>query len=157
MCIENKNVQQNASNGYIQVLELLVIFMFFFFVFQIYYNEHVLILQLNFKNKSNSWCVYVVSPLCLCSNLLIKHRSYWIRAYLIAQSVKNLLATQETQVQSWIRKIPQRRKWQPTPVLLPGESHGQGSLAGHSPRGCKSWTRLSDFTTTTTILDQGPP
>ena len=25
----------------------------------------------------------------------------------------------------WIRKIPWRRKWQPTPVFLPGESHGQ--------------------------------
>ena len=37
----------------------------------------------------------------------------------------------------WGRKIPWRRKWQPTPVLLPGESHGQRSLSGYSPRGCK--------------------
>ena len=37
----------------------------------------------------------------------------------------------------WVRKIPWRRKWQPTPVFLPGESHGQGSLVGYSPRGCK--------------------
>ena len=44
---------------------------------------------------------------------------------------------------SWVRKIPWRRKW-PTPVFLPGESHGQRSLAGYSPRDCKSWTRLSD-------------
>ena len=29
----------------------------------------------------------------------------------------------------WVRKIPWRRKWQPTPVMLPGESHGQRSLA----------------------------
>ena len=29
----------------------------------------------------------------------------------------------------WIRKIPWRRKWQPTPVFLPGESHGQKSMA----------------------------
>ena len=36
------------------------------------------------------------------------------------------------------------RKWQPTPVFLPGESHGQRSLAGYSPWGRKSWTRLSD-------------
>ena len=35
----------------------------------------------------------------------------------------------------WVGKIPWRRKWQPTPVLLPGESHGQRSLAGYSPRG----------------------
>ena len=30
-----------------------------------------------------------------------------------------------------------RRQWQPTPVLLPGKSHGQWSLAGYSPRGHK--------------------
>jgi hypothetical protein len=34
-------------------------------------------------------------------------------------------------------KIPWRRKWQPTPVLLPGKSHGQRSLVGYSPWGCK--------------------
>ena len=32
-------------------------------------------------------------------------------------------------------KIPWRRKWQPTPVLLPGKSHGPRSLVGCSPRG----------------------
>ena len=37
----------------------------------------------------------------------------------------------------WIRKIPWRRAWQPTPVFLPGESHGQKSLAGYSPWGHK--------------------
>ena len=37
----------------------------------------------------------------------------------------------------WVRKIPQRRKWQPTPVFLPGESHRQRSLAGYSPWGRK--------------------
>ena len=39
----------------------------------------------------------------------------------------------------------QRRQWHPTPVLLPGKSHGQRSLVGYSPWGRKSWTRLSDF------------
>ena len=34
-------------------------------------------------------------------------------------------------------KIPWRRKWQPTPVFLPGKSHGQRSLEGHSPWGRK--------------------
>ena len=37
----------------------------------------------------------------------------------------------------WVGKIPWSRQWQPTPVLLPGESHGQGSLAGYSPWGHK--------------------
>ena len=34
-----------------------------------------------------------------------------------------------------VRKIPQRRKWQPTPVFLLGESHGQRSLVCCGPRG----------------------
>jgi len=33
----------------------------------------------------------------------------------------------------WVRKIPWRRAWQPTPVFLLGESHGQRSLVGYSP------------------------
>ena len=37
--------------------------------------------------------------------------------------------------QPWVRKIPWRRKWQPTPVSLPGQSHGQRSLVGCSPWG----------------------
>ena len=37
----------------------------------------------------------------------------------------------------WARKIPWRRKWQPTPVFLPGESHGWRSLEGYSPWDCK--------------------
>ena len=41
-----------------------------------------------------------------------------------------------------------RRQWHPTPVLLPGKSHGQRSLVGCSPWGCSSQTRLSDFTFT---------
>ena len=40
-------------------------------------------------------------------------------------------------VDPWVRKIPWRRKWQPTPVLLPGEFHGLRSLVGYSPWGRK--------------------
>ena len=36
---------------------------------------------------------------------------------------------------SW--EDPKRREWQPTPVFLPRESHGQSNLAGYSPWGCK--------------------
>ena len=56
-----------------------------------------------------------------------------VRASLIAQSVKSLPTMQETQVQLQGWEIPLRRKWQPTPVFLPGESHGQRSLASYSP------------------------
>ena len=37
----------------------------------------------------------------------------------------------------WVGKIPWRRKWQPTPVFLPGKPHGQRNLAGFSPWGCR--------------------
>ena len=65
----------------------------------------------------------------------------------------NLLATQETQVQSLGQKIPWRMKWQPTPVFLPGESHGQRSLVGYSPWGHKSWTQPSKYPTTIPVLN----
>ena len=48
----------------------------------------------------------------------------------------------ETWVQSWVGKIPWRRKWQFTPVLLPGKSHGQRSLVDYSP-----WDRKESDTT----------
>ena len=47
---------------------------------------------------------------------------------------------------------PWRRKWQPTPVLMPRESHGQRSLEGHSPWGCKK----SDTTERLTHTYRGP-
>ena len=47
--------------------------------------------------------------------------------------VKNLSVMQETRVQSWVKKIPWRREWLPTPVFLPGKFNGERSLAGHSP------------------------
>ena len=37
----------------------------------------------------------------------------------------------------WVGQIPWRSKWQPTPVFLPGKSHGRRSLVGYSPRGRK--------------------
>ena len=44
----------------------------------------------------------------------------------------------------WLEKTPWRRKWQPTPVFLPGKSHGQRRLVGYSPWGherfkCETW------------------
>ena len=46
----------------------------------------------------------------------------------------------------WVRKIPWRRKWLPTPVFLPGESHGQRSLGSGV---AKSWTWLNRLNTNT--------
>ena len=44
---------------------------------------------------------------------------------------------QETGFDPWVGKISWQRKWQPTPVFLPGNYHGERSLVGYSPWGCK--------------------
>ena len=55
-----------------------------------------------------------------------------------------------------VGKIPWRRAQQPIPGFLPGESHGQRSLVGYNPWGCKEYqTRLSDFTFTFKITTDG--
>ena len=58
-------------------------------------------------------------------------------ASLEAQRLKHLLAMWETGFNPWVGKIPWRRKWQPTPVFLLGESNGRRSLVSYSPRGRK--------------------
>ena len=58
-------------------------------------------------------------------------------AMLMAQLVKNLPAMQETWVRSLCREDPLEKEMATTPVFLPRESHGQRSLGGYSPRGCK--------------------
>ena len=56
---------------------------------------------------------------------------------LVAQMVKKLPEMQETWVQSLGLEDPLEKEWLPTPIFLPGESHGQRSLAGYSPQGRK--------------------
>ena len=46
----------------------------------------------------------------------------------------------------WVGKIAWRRKWLPTPVFLPWEVHGQRSLAGYSPWGCKESDTIEGLT-----------
>ena len=58
-----------------------------------------------------------------------------------------------------VGKIPWRRAWQPTPVFLPGESHGQGSLAAVVRGAAQSRTGLKDLTRARTQMVAGivPP
>ena len=56
--------------------------------------------------------------------------------------VKNLpVNAGDTGLDPWVRKVAWRRKRQSTPVFLPGKSHGQRSLVGYSPWGCKESDR----------------
>ena len=73
--------------------------------------------------------------------------------------VKNLPTTAEGarhRFDPWVENIPWSRKWQPTPVCLPGKSHAQRSLDGYSPQGCKE-SDMSEHTQThiTQMVKQG--
>ena len=69
--------------------------------------------------------------------------------------IKSLPAVQETGVQSLGQVDPWRREWLTTPVFLPGESHGQGSLVGYSPWGCKESDVTEQLTHTHTYALNG--
>ena len=71
---------------------------------------------------------------------------------LVAQMVKNLPALQEIRFDPWVRKIPWRRKWQPTSIFMPREFHRQRSLVGYSPD-CKELDTVEQLTHFTHICD----
>ena len=63
-------------------------------------------------------------------NLMLK---FVFLTSLVAQMVKKIcLKCGRSVFDSWVGKIPWRKAWQPTPVFLPGEFHGQRSLVGYS-------------------------
>jgi len=64
----------------------------------------------------------------------------------VAQTVKNLPAVQETQVQSLGQEDVLEKGMVPTPVFLSGESHGQRSLVGYSPWGHKELDMTEQLT-----------
>ena len=72
------------------------------------------------------WCVCDV-PVCVC-----EHR--WCSA---KESTYQRKRRKRDGFDPWVRKISCSRKWQPTPVFLPGNFQGQKSLAGYSSSGCK--------------------
>jgi len=70
----------------------------------------------------------------LITRHLLMANGIW--AFQVALVVNTYLAMQvRCEFEPWVRKIPWRREWQPTPVFLPRESHGQKCLEGYSPWG----------------------
>ena len=89
-------------------------------------------------------CIYFFTSLNIMYGLILG----WLSGKGSACSAGDCLLSRRSGCNSWVGKIPWRRKWQPTPVSLPGKSHRQGSLVGYSPLYCKDWTCLSNWTTT---------
>ena len=72
----------------------------------------------------------------------LKQLGLFSLASLVAQLIKDPLAMLRHGFDPWVGKIPWRKKWQSTPVFLPGKSLRQRSLAVYSSWGCKSQTQL---------------
>ena len=107
----------------------------------------------NYSVNILPWLVNIIKILLKCLYKHMQSYSFMIKYYicniaffshtvqnildiftsLVAQMVKNLPATQDP----WVWKIPWKKAWLPTPIFLPGEFHGQRSLAGHNPWGHK--------------------
>ena len=71
-------------------------------------------------------------------------RAIWVLIYSIwlprrLRGRESTCQCRRCKLNHWDRKIPWRRKWQSTPVLLPTKFHGQRSLTGYSPWGPKEW------------------
>ena len=122
---------------------------------RVFYNESVLHIRWpNYGSFS-----FIISPSSEYSGLnsIILHIYYFSNSFNIFSHwasqvvlvVKNPSAnagdTRDVGSVPGSRTFPWRRAQQPTPVFLPGDSHGQRSLAGYSPRVAKSQTRLSRF------------
>ena len=60
-----------------------------------------------------------------------------LKTSLVAQTVKRLPTMQRPWFNPWVGKISWRRKWQSTPVFLPGKFREWRNLVGYSPWGCK--------------------
>ena len=75
---------------------------------------------------------------CTTCYFLMRHREKGLPRRLSGkESTYHCRRHRSCEFYPWVRKIPWKRKWQPSPVFLPGESHGQRSLVSCSPWGPK--------------------
>ena len=100
------------------------------------------------KEQSHAFKFYHLVGVQICSKQL-KHMAQVIASIGLPRWLSGKESTcqcRRLRFNPWVRKISWRRKWQPTPVLLPGKSHGQRSLMGYSPWG---WKRFKHDLATT--------
>ena len=98
------------------------------------------------RNTENSWLVWWTcwSPFPVL--ILSCYTAWW--GLPVWRGKEPTCQCRRHRFDPWVRKIPWRRKWQPTPVFLPGQFRGQRSLTGYSPWG----HRQTDTTEHTCML-----
>ena len=67
----------------------------------------------------------------------VLHCLWAAQVELVEESACQCRKHKRCRVNPWVGKIPWKSIWQPTPLFLPGESHGQRSMEGYSPQGRK--------------------
>ena len=93
------------------------------------------------KEGLEEWCFGVLFSIFNAKDLL--QHVFWVHLCffpggpLVAEST---CQCRRCGFNPWVRKMPWKRKWQLIPVFLPGKSHGQKSMAGYNPWGCKNLT-----------------
>ena len=104
-------------------------------------NPNLLHWQANSLPMSHQGCKKVIHKIYKFYIRYEIHKIHFTRVKkwtsLVAQTVRIHLQWGTPGFDPWVGKIPWRRAWQATPVFLPGEAHGQSSLVGRSPWGCK--------------------
>ena len=95
------------------------------------------------------FCVYHCLPYCTVHFGL----SRWLSG---KESSCQCRRCKRHEFKPWVRKTPWRSKWQPTPVFLPGKSHGQRSLVGYSLRSRKE-SDITEWPSTQIIVEPESP
>ena len=107
----------------------------------------------NWKTLSATWLIKSNWTIYLIKKRFHHSQHMWSNMNKLKQGsdVKNLPAMWETGFDPCVRKIPWSRNWQPTPVFLSGEFHGQRSLASCSPLGPKELDTTERLTHTQSV------
>ena len=119
-----------GENGYTYMygwVPLLSIWNYYNIVNQLYSN-----IKWKVKNKQTKTSRQAEFPEMVSCKLILTSSSHELR-----EPQRICLQCRRLSFDPWIREIPWRREWLPTPVFLPGEFHGQRNLMGYSPWSCK--------------------
>ena len=86
---------------------------------------------------------YLFSNITKTELMILQHIQPTVNKYVLPRGLSGKESTCQCKrctFDPWVRKIPWRRKWQPTPVFLAGKFHGQRSLVDTVHGGAESWT-----------------
>ena len=105
--------------------------------YPVHHNSQSLLKLMSFKSVMPSNQLILCCPLLLPPSIFPSIRVFSESALHIRWPKYWSFSFSNSSSNEYSRKIPWRRKWQPTPVFLPGKSHRQRSLVGYSPCGWK--------------------